>query len=151
MSTNAINWARRVTTWFALWIGVWAIAAPLPALAAESGERAATQAIIEAQLAAFSQDESAKAFSYASPDIQRVFENAENFMQMVKSNYRVVYRHTQVKFLTFQGNELFAQHTVQMVDENNSLWTVLYTLEKVKDGSWRISSCQTSKAQGDLI
>lgn len=151
MSTNAINWARWVSMWFALWIGVWAIATPSPARAAESGERAATQAIIEAQLAAFSQDESAKAFSYASPDIQRLFESAENFMQMVKSNYRVVYRHTQVKFLTFQGNELFAQHTVQMVDENNSLWTVLYTLEKVKDGSWRISSCQTNKAQGDLI
>jgi hypothetical protein len=151
MKTNAIHWMREVKTWATIWIALCAIAAAFPLRAAETSDRAATQAIIEAQLSAFRQDESAKAFSFASPDIQRVFESAENFMQMVKSNYRVVYRHSQVKFLTFQGNELFAQHTVQMVDENNALWSVLYTLEKLKDGSWRISSCQTSKAQGDLI
>lgn len=145
----------RRTTLAAIWMTLCALACALaihpPLQAAEAGERAATQAIIEAQLAAFKQDESAKAFSFASPDIQRVFENAESFMQMVKSNYRVVYRPTQVKFLSFQGNESFAQHMVQMVDENNALWSVLYTLEKIKDGSWRISSCQTNKAQGDLI
>lgn len=135
----------------ALFLMVCALSIHSPLRAAEPGNRAVTQAIIEAQLAAFRQDEGAKAFSFASPDIQRVFESPENFMQMVKSNYRVVYRNAQVKFLSFQGDESFAQHVVQMVDENNALWSVLYTLEKMKDGSWRISSCQTSKAQGDLI
>lgn len=137
--------------WIWMCVAVLALTMYAPLHAAESGDRAATQAIIEAQLAAFRQDEGAKAFSYASPDIQRAFESPENFMQMVKSNYRVVYRNAQVKFLTFQGNESFAQHVVQMVDENNALWSVLYTLEKMKDGSWRISSCQANKAQGDLI
>lgn len=152
MKTITINPLRGDKRWAAFWITLWMMMCPSThILAAEITPRAATQAIIEAQLAAFRQDESAKAFSLASPDIQRVFESAENFMQMVKSNYRVVYRHTQVKFLTFQGNELFAQHTVQMVDENNALWSVLYKLEKTKDGSWRISSCETNKAQGDLI
>lgn len=148
LKSPGMHWSTLV---FALLLMVCALSIHPPLRAAEPGNRAATQAIIEAQLAAFRQDEGAKAFSFASPDIQRAFESPENFMQMVKSNYRVVYRNAQVKFLTFQGDESFAQHVVQMVDENNALWSVLYTLEKIKDGSWRISSCQTSKAQGDLI
>ena len=107
--------------------------------------------MIEAQLEAFKQGDARKAFSYASPTIQSLFGNADAFMQMVRDGYDVVLKPASVRFVKFQGDGANALHAVQMIDRQKTLWNVYYVLQKHTDGSWRIASCETEKAETKLI
>lgn len=110
-----------------------------------------SQAVIEAQLEAFKQGDSVKAFSYATPNIQTMFGDAETFMQMVRKGYDVVVKPVTVRFVKFETDGANALHAVQMIDRQKTLWNVYYVLQKRPDGSWKISSCETEKAETDLI
>jgi len=121
------------------------------AQADEAKDRKDSRAVIEAQLEAFKQGDSAKAFSYATPNIQTMFGDAETFMQMVREGYDVVVKPVTVRFVKFETDGMNALHAVQMIDRQKTLWNVYYVLEKRSDGTWRISSCETEKAETDLI
>lgn len=119
--------------------------------ASEAEDQKETRAVIEAQLEAFQQGDAPKAFSYATPNIQTMFGDAATFMQMVRDGYDVVYRPASVRFVKFETDGMNALHAVQMIDRQKTLWNVYYVLQKRPDGSWRISSCETEKAETDLI
>ena len=121
------------------------------AKADETQDRKESRAVIEAQLEAFKQGDSAKAFSYATPSVQTVFGNAETFMQMVRKGYDVVVKPVTVRFVKFETDGMNALHAVQMIDRQKTLWNVYYVLQKRSDGTWKISSCETEKAETDLI
>lgn len=121
------------------------------AQANEAIDKQESRAVIEAQLEAFKQGDSAKAFSYATPNIQTMFGDAETFMQMVRKGYDVVLKPVTVRFVKFETNGANALHAVQMIDRQKTLWNVYYVLQKRPDGSWKISSCETEKAETDLI
>lgn len=117
----------------------------------EATDRKESRAVIEAQLEAFKQGDSAKAFSFATPNIQTMFGDPETFMQMVRKGYDVVVKPVNVRFVKFETDGMNALHAVQMIDRQKTLWNVYYVLQKRPDGSWRISSCETEKAETDLI
>lgn len=119
--------------------------------AGETEDKQQTRAVIEAQLEAFKQGDSAKAFSYATPNIQTMFGDADTFMQMVRDGYDVVYRPASVRFVKFETDGMNALHAVQMIDRQKTLWNVYYVLQKRPDGTWRISSCEAEKAETNLI
>lgn len=119
--------------------------------AGDAEDQQQTRAVIEAQLEAFKQGDGPKAFSYATPNIQTMFGDADTFMQMVRDGYDVVYHPASVRFVKFETDGMNALHAVQMVDRQKTLWNVYYVLQKRPDGSWRISSCETEKAETDLI
>lgn len=119
--------------------------------AGEAEDKKQTRAVIEAQLEAFKQGDSAKAFSYATPNIQTMFGDADTFMQMVRRGYDVVVRPASVRFVKFETDGMNALHAVQMIDRQKTLWNVYYVLQKRPDGTWRISSCETEKAETNLI
>lgn len=127
-----------------------ALQAP-PARADTGGIEEMTRSVIEGQLEAFKNDDSEKAFSFATRNIQVMFQEAARFMEMVKTDYNVVYRPSAVKFLKFAASEEQAMHTVQMVDQNNTLWNVYYRLQNTGKEGWKISSCEISRAQAQLI
>lgn len=132
---------------FGLLIAIW----QSPAKAAPSDDKQASQAVIEAQLDAFRKDDAKQAFEYAAPSIQRAFGSPDNFVNMVKRNYDVVYRPASVRFIRFDGNGAYAAHAVQMIDQNKVLWNVYYELQRRPQGDWRISGCEIEKAETDLI
>ncbi|MBA4314814.1 MAG: hypothetical protein C0422_05730 [Alcaligenaceae bacterium] len=117
----------------------------------EASDRKETRAVIEAQLEAFKQGDGPKAFSYATPNIQTMFGDAETFMKMVREGYDVVVKPVTVRFVKFETDGMNALHAVQMIDRQKTLWNVYYVLQKRPDGTWRISSCETEKAETDLI
>lgn len=121
------------------------------AQADQATDQQESRAVIEAQLEAFKQGDSAKAFSYATPNIQTMFGDAETFMQMVRDGYDVVVKPANVRFVKFETDGANALHAVQMIDRQKTLWNVYYVLQKRPDGSWKISSCETEKAETDLI
>ena len=111
-------------------------------------EAAAVREVIEAQLDAFKRDDAQRAFSFAAPGIRQMFGTAENFLQMVRSSYGVVYRPQSVKFEKFEvvDDEVF--QPVRMTDAQGQAWIALYAMERQPDGSWRINGCQLARLTG---
>ena len=57
------------------------------------------RAVISAQIDAFRADDFDRAFTFASPVIQRIFGNSERFGAMVQQGYPMVYRPQSLRFL----------------------------------------------------
>ena len=127
----------------ALWLAPPARAADLSAAEAKS-----VRAVIEAQLAAFSANDAARAFSYASPGLREAFGSADKFMNMVRTSYPVVYRHATVAFLKPQRTDGVVVQGVHFTDGDGVLWLAVYKLERQRDRVWRISGCQLIEAEG---
>jgi hypothetical protein len=128
------------------WVLVLALLAFNPVRAAD-GEAAEIRAVIEAQLAAFAADDAAKAYSFASPAIQRMFGTPEDFLMMVRTAYPVVYRPSSVLFRPLQAVDGELIQVVQMSDADGRVWLALYKMQKQADGSWRIDGCLLRQAE----
>jgi Domain of unknown function (DUF4864) len=121
----------------------WAQTAALPATTLSAQDEKAALAVVQAQLAAFAADDATKAFSYASPQIQKAFGTPKNFLAMVRQQYPVVYRPATTAFFkpeTHGGGVLLR---VQMTDANAAQWLAVYSLQKPtqKSQPWRIAGC----------
>jgi len=106
------------------------------------------QAVVQAQLKAFAADDAARAFSYATPRIRKVFGNAQTFLEMVRASYPVVYRPSSVSFFKPEKIDRAWVQRAQMSDERGALWQVTYALEMQRDGSWRINGCEVAASEG---
>ena len=108
-------------------------------------EAVAVRETIEAQLDAFRRDDAQRAFSLAAPGIREQFGTAENFMQMVRTSYAVVYRPRSVKFETFEIVDDQVFQPVRMTDADGQAWVAIYGMERQPDGSWRINGCRLAR------
>jgi hypothetical protein len=111
-------------------------------LQAQEAEPDAVRSVIEAQLAAFQQDDFEEALSYATPAMQATVGSSEAFMTMVTRAYRPVYRPRNVVFGAFSetpGGSVLQQVFVSGPDGKS--YTAVYMLEAQPDGSWKISGC----------
>ncbi|MBC7481895.1 MAG: DUF4864 domain-containing protein [Rhizobacter sp.] len=134
----------------------WLVAAgflPVVALAAgvaDVSERDArsVRTVIQAQLAAFAADDARRAFSFATPKVREVFGSADKFIEVVREAYPVVYRHETVAFLKPELADGTLLQGVHLTDGQGVLWLALYSMERQRDRSWRISACQLLPAQG---
>ena len=126
-----------------LWLGLWGLGlVPAAAAAAVSGAQTKqVQLVVRAQLAAFAGDDAPRAFSYATPSIQQMFGNPDQFMQMVRSTYPVVYRPASVRFLTPKADGKTIVQPVHMTDDQGGSWLAVYRVQQQKDKSWRIAGC----------
>ena len=108
-------------------------------------ERAAVRSVIEGQLSAFAADDSDRAFSFASQNIQEMFITARNFMDMVRTAYPVVYRPAGVSFQVpvKRGEDVW--QAVQMRDAKGVDWVALYNLQRQANGAWKINGCVLQK------
>ena len=115
-----------------------------PALAAD--EIVAAQNVIRSQEQAFSRDDAAAAYSFAAPQIRRIFPNADIFMSMVQNGYAPVYRHKSFEFGDSKTEGSSIAQRVHIIDANGEAWEALYTLEQQADGSYKITGCSLLKA-----
>jgi hypothetical protein len=116
----------------------------LPALAQPLAPQDAREVrkVIEAQLDAFKRDDAVRAFSYATAGIRSIFETPENFLQMVRAQYPVVYRPKSVDFGEARVIDGQLTQTVVFTDAQNRRWLALYPMERLVDGTtWRIDGC----------
>ena len=98
--------------------------------------------IIQSQLNAFQVDDGALAFSFATPQLRRMFGTPENFMAMVKGGYMAVYRPQSVEFLDSRVVSGRTGQAVRFVGPDGDAVIAIYTMEKQPDGSWRIAAVQ---------
>jgi Domain of unknown function (DUF4864) len=115
-----------------------------PAVADDDVARA--QAVIRSQLEAFSRDDAAAAYSYASPEIRNLYPETEAFLGMVQHSYAPVYRHKSFEFGEARAAGGRIAQRVHIVDDNGEAWEAMYTLEQQPDGSLKITGCSLLKA-----
>jgi hypothetical protein len=119
------------------------IAAPvLYAFSAFAGdaEVRSAQGTIDAQLKAFQADDGALAYSYAAPNVTRIFPTVDIFMGMVESGYQPVRKPRNYAFGKVQ--EMSATSIVQqvlIVGPDGKDYEAVYTLELQPDGVYRIT------------
>jgi hypothetical protein len=133
--------------WFLLAM-VAMLAVPLPVSVASAksprpiaGDWRAIRAVIAKQMDAFRLDQGEVAFSLASPGVRRVFESAENFMEMVRAEYGAVYRPRTYRFLkpaVFDGDPV---QPVEVIALDGAVSVAVFVMERQPNRSWRISGC----------
>jgi Domain of unknown function (DUF4864) len=126
----------------ALWIG---------AVSAEDLTAATSRAIVERQFDAFERDDAGAAYALAAPTIKQMFGDADHFMAMVRDKYAPVYRHRSVEFGAFAELGDDASLEATLVDNDNVVWTALYSLTREQNGDWFISGCVLVKSEGGAI
>jgi len=120
---------------------------PRPVMAQELDE-AAFQSIIRDQMSAFQSGDAARAFSHATPRLQRQFQSPDIFIQMVKSGYAPVYSPSNVTFGQSKATPHGPVQEVYVTGPKGQNWRAIYTFEKQPDGTWRISGCYLTKDGG---
>ena len=133
--------ASRFPACFMAFLLALSLAWPAAAQELSDRDRAAIRDVISQQIEAFRRDDGNAAFSFASPDVQRLFGTAQTFMDMVRKGYRPVYRPRVFYF----GNivEMNGQPTqrVHVVGPDGRRVNALYPMTRLPDGSWRIDGC----------
>ena len=134
---------RKFVQLLVLWLGLAGLGfgASSASAAVSAAQTSAVQALVRAQLDAFASDDAPRAFSYAAASIQQMFGTAEQFVQMVRSSYPVVYRPASVTFLTPKSDGATIVQPVHMTDSQGGSWIALYRVQQLADKSWRIAGC----------
>jgi Domain of unknown function (DUF4864) len=118
---------------------------------AEDLTAASSRAIVERQFDAFARDDGEAAYALAAPTIKQMFGDANHFMATVRDYYAPVYRHRSVDFGAFAESGDEATLKATFVDNDNVVWTALYSFQRASNGDWLISGCVLAKAEGSAI
>jgi len=122
-------------------------ATPTVSFAQDAAPTSDAQQIISKQISAFERDDAVEAYSYAAPQIQALFPDANLFLSMVASSYPAVHRHRSVEFGPGAEQEGRIVETVIFTDSDGQVWNALYKLEKQPEGGWKISGCVLAKSE----
>jgi hypothetical protein len=126
----------------AMWVAV---------ASAEDLTAASSRAIVERQLDAFQRDDGEAAYALAAPTIKEMVGDADHFMAMVRDHYAPVYRHRSADFGAFKESGDKATLEATLVDNDNVVWTALYSFRRGPNGDWLISGCILAKAEASAI
>jgi hypothetical protein len=127
------------------------LSAPITASAQSDDTAQMARAVVEKQLDAFAHEDEQAAYALAAPGIRDRFPDAGQFMEMVRMQYPVVVRHRSVDFGPSAAEGDKARQSVTFVDDDNVVWTALYSFRRVSNGDWLISGCVLAKAEGSAI
>ena len=145
MSTLIGNRVARLRGVSALFCSCLFLAAASPARAqptVASSEWKAIQRVIAQQRAALIAGNDRKAFAYATPAIQAEFGDPTSFMAMVQTGYSALLTARYVEFLEGAVIDGAVIQPPRLIDSDNTVRVALYTMEKQKNGTWRISGCR---------
>lgn len=156
-----LSFSPRPHSWFLISLFFFAMMCTFNVLAASSQntltakDEKAARDVVAAQLAAFAADDSSKAFSFASLTIQKRFQSPDNFMNMVRAHYPVVYRPATVAYLKpeKEGEDVIMK--VEMTDAAGKSWMAVYSLQrpsaKEKNKAWRIAGCVVASKEDRTV
>lgn len=108
-------------------------------------QRAEIEGTITAQLEAFKADDFEQAFTYATPRLQQLFQNPQNFQRMVINGYPMVWRPADVRYLELGEYDGAFWQKVQMTDAKGVTHLLLYRMQETAEG-WRIGGVQILEA-----
>jgi len=106
-----------------------------------AAEWKAIKRAIGEQRAAFVAGDAQKAFGYAAPGIRAQFGTAENFLAMVRTAYDALIAARYTEFLEGAVIEGVVIQPLRLIAPDNTVQVALYTMEKQKNGGWKIAGC----------
>jgi hypothetical protein len=109
---------------------------------AGDAEVKAAQTAIDGQLKALSTNNGTLAYSFAAPNVQRIFPTVDTFMNMVTNGYPPVRKRQSYAFGKVQ--EISPTSIIQqvlIVGPDGKDYEAVYTLELQPDGVFRITGC----------
>ena len=127
-------------------VSIWVAAASAQELTAAS-----SRALVERQFDAFQRDDGDAAYALAAPTIKGMFSDPDHFMAMVRDHYAPVYRHRSADFGAVKESGDEASLEATLVDNDNVVWTALYSFRRGSNGDWLISGCVLAKAEASAI
>ena len=110
----------------------------LPVRAAAEEPADGIQSVIASQLQAFQQNDVDTAFGFASPSIQQIFGDPENFGRMVAGAYPMVWRPRRYEMQQLVETEQGPVQVVLFEDLGGRFHEAGYLMQEV-DGQWRIN------------
>ena len=110
-------------------------------------DASAIRKVISDQLDAFARDDGPRAFSLATAGIQAQFRTPDIFMDMVRSQYAVVYRPKSVQFEPAEVVEGEVVQPVRMTDAAGQVWLAIYPMQR-EGGVWRTNGCLLQRLKG---
>jgi hypothetical protein len=150
MHTSIAGFSRRtVQLLMVVFLGLGALPASAGGLSPKDQKQVIE--VVQAQLNAFARDDAAKAFSYAAPNIRHLIGTAASFLEMVRTQYEIVYRPSSTTFMQPYGEAGEAVLKVQMTDEEGDTWIATYTLQRQKNKTWKITGCAVAEATGTMV
>ncbi|KNX41300.1 hypothetical protein ROTO_21640 [Roseovarius tolerans] len=108
-------------------------------------DEAALRAVISSQIEAFLAEDVDRAYSFASPFIQRKFGTPETFGTMVREGYPMVWRPSDVTFLDAEVIAGKLWQSVMVRGPAGKAWIVDYEMVELEDG-WKINGVQVRAA-----
>ena len=97
--------------------------------------------VIGDQLEALKAEDGHKAMSFASPGIREQFGTPENFLAMVHHAYEALISARYTEFLDGAVVDGIVVQPLRLIAPDNSVLVALYTMEKEKNGRWKIAGC----------
>ncbi|MFC4669782.1 DUF4864 domain-containing protein [Seohaeicola nanhaiensis] len=110
-------------------------------------QTAEIEGTISSQIEAFKADDFGRAFTFASPTIQGMFQTPENFGSMVRGGYPMVWRPAEVRYLDLseRGGRLY--QTVQITDGDGRTHLLEYEMIELDTG-WKINGVRLLEPPG---
>ncbi len=112
-----------------------------------AGHSEAVQTTIQSQLNAFEAGEFDRAFEFASPTIQRMFQSPEMFENMVRQGYPMVVNNSRVDFLELREISGRVWQKVLIQGTDGSAFVLDYQMIETPDG-WQINGVQILPSVG---
>ena len=106
-----------------------------------AAEWASIRAVIGAQRKALVAGDATKALSYASPGIRDQFGTPEIFLAMVRNAYAALLTARYTEFLEGAALDGIVIQPLRLVAPDNTVQVALYTMEKQRDGRWKVAGC----------
>ncbi|MBY6068791.1 DUF4864 domain-containing protein [Leisingera aquaemixtae] len=113
-------------------------------------QREPVTAVIGSQFEAFLNNDTETAFSFASPNIRRLFGTPERFGEMVRQGYPMVWRPAEVRYLDLRDVAGSLWQRVMITDQTGAVHLLDYQMVKMESG-WKINAVHLLKGQGDSV
>ena len=110
-------------------------------VAAQEGAAPGIESTIRGQIEAFLADDFATAFTFASPNIKRLFQTPENFGTMVRNGYPMVHRPADVQMLELREVAGLLWQRVMVTDQAGRTHVLDYQMVETAEG-WQINAVQ---------
>jgi hypothetical protein len=104
-------------------------------------EWTAIRQVIGDQRKALKAGDGRKALSFAAPGIREQFGTPENFLTMVRTAYAPLLDARYIEFLDGAVIDGAVIQPLRLIAGDNTVLVALYTMEKQKDGRWKIAGC----------
>jgi len=104
----------------------------------------AARTVIQSQLDAFGEESVGTAYSFAAPNVQRIFPSPDAFGRMVRNGYPMVWNPADTDFLDAVPRGDMIVQRLRVIDQAGVPYIAEYIMIEI-DGEWRIAGVDIKK------